>query len=186
MASRASIRRSSRFHLLGLGVGLVIIADQMQKAMDDEMGQMVVERLAFQARPRAPRSPRPARFAQHRRQRSPRRGGKAGKDSTLVGLSLPRQPALSARMCGIVGEDQAELGRAAGSAPISARRRVDGACRERASAASQASRPPRPGYRSSTSALSRGRSTACCVAAIVAAVQARRRSARARRRASRS
>ena len=48
--------RSSCFHRLGLGVGLVIVAEQMQKAVHGEMGEMIGERLALGSRPRAPSS----------------------------------------------------------------------------------------------------------------------------------
>ena len=39
MPSRARIARLQRLHALGLGCRLVIVADQMQKAMDDEMAK---------------------------------------------------------------------------------------------------------------------------------------------------
>ena len=87
------------FHHFRLGIGLMIIADQMQDAMHNEMRHVIGERLALVLQPRAATvsaasttSPSIGGSA------LPALAGKAGKDSTLVGLSLPRHPALSVRI----------------------------------------------------------------------------------------
>ena len=38
---------SSAFHRVGLGVGLVIVADEVEKAMHREMGEMMQESFVF-------------------------------------------------------------------------------------------------------------------------------------------
>ena len=53
MARRSRILRSSRSIFSRVAVVLVVIAEQMQKSMDGEMGEMVVERLALGAASRA-------------------------------------------------------------------------------------------------------------------------------------
>ena len=70
-------------------VGLVIIAQQMQKAMDDEMREMMAERLALGgrlARDGLDRRSRCRRIADRRAAAAPAYRA-AGNDSTLVGLS---------------------------------------------------------------------------------------------------
>ena len=99
MASLARTRALQRFHLFGLVVVLVVVAEQMQQAVDDEMGDMVRERLAFQCGLARDRLGGEHDVAQHRRQRRRLAAtGKPGKDRTLVGLSLPRHSAFSARI----------------------------------------------------------------------------------------
>ena len=90
------------FHLFGVAVVLVVIAEQMQKSVDGEVGEMMAERLALGDRlargrligdddvtdiwgGRADLPPFAARPA-----------GAAGNDSTLVAAFLPRQSRLSA------------------------------------------------------------------------------------------
>ena len=66
--------------------------------------------------PRAPGLVARRRYRRAAARRAICAGSTAGKDSTLVGLSLPRQRALSARTCGVVGEMNARLRRRARSA----------------------------------------------------------------------
>ena len=59
MSRRAMIVAFEPFHRVGLSIGLVIVAHEMQKAMHREMGEMMQERLGL----RRPHS----RAASHRR-----------------------------------------------------------------------------------------------------------------------
>ena len=90
-------------HRLRLAVVLVVVAEQMQETVHRKMGEMVANGLAFGpdfARDRlvgdrdVAEHGRPAAASPSRRVRATA----AGKDSTLVGLSLPRHCALSARI----------------------------------------------------------------------------------------
>ena len=102
MPSCARISRSSAFHDLGVVVFFVVVADQMQKAVDREMAEMMIERLLLVVGLPARRLDRRWRCrracAAHRRARAGPVGCKAGNDSTLVGLSMPRQLLFSVRM----------------------------------------------------------------------------------------
>ena len=44
------MRRSSRSIVCGVAIVLVVVAQQVQKSMDGEMGEVMVERLAFGGR----------------------------------------------------------------------------------------------------------------------------------------
>ena len=146
MASLGKDAPLERFHHLGLGVGLVIIAEQMQEAMDNEMGDMVRRAACLPVPPRARPSRRPARC---RRASAAARcaglSGKAGKDSTLVGLSLPRQSGIEGADIGVVGEDDAELAECPAHGRSRPSAAVDGTPRPAASSSLRpASRPLRP------------------------------------------
>ena len=93
------MRRSSRSISVGVAVVLVVIAEQMQKPMNGEMGEMMVERLAFGRRLPRDRLVGDDDVAEiwGRGRRFARRAA-AGNDSTLVGAFLPRQSRLSAWM----------------------------------------------------------------------------------------
>jgi hypothetical protein len=80
-----------RFHSVGVGIGLVIVADEVQKTMHGEMGQMVQENPIFIVTFPGNRLVGKYIF-------SPPAGAGAGNDSTLVGLSIPRQSRLRARI----------------------------------------------------------------------------------------
>ena len=90
------------FHLFGVAVVLVVIAEQMQKSVDGEVGKMVAERLALGGRFAGGRLigdddvtdiwGRPGGFSAL----CAWLAGAAGNDSTLVAAFLPRQSRLSA------------------------------------------------------------------------------------------
>ncbi len=111
MPSAASARAFQAFHFLCLSVVHVIIAEKMQKAMNHEMGEMVLERLAFKCRLARDRLAGKNNVAQHRFRAFARRDvGRPGKDSTLVGLSMPRHCDIDGAHLLVVGEDEAEFG----------------------------------------------------------------------------
>ena len=91
MASLASARRSSASISSASCVGLVIVAEQMQEAMDDEMRDMVLQRLAFQFRLARHRLGGQHDVAEHRRQRSAGfdRKGRKGQDVGRLVLAAP-------------------------------------------------------------------------------------------------
>ncbi len=90
------------------GIGLVIITDEMQKAVHDEMRQ-------HDLRTVLPSRLRLARHVSKAIVMSPRTAARlgappAGKDSTLVGGRLPRHCALSSRIAASSASKQADLG----------------------------------------------------------------------------
>ncbi len=130
-----------RFHLLGLGVGLVIVAEQMQQAVDDEMGDMVLERLVFQSRFLATVSAASTMSPSIGGSGPPFGNGKAGKDRTLVGLSLPRQPALRVRIW--ASSEKTMLSSERPAAPVSAKAADTARSTSASAPPHRASRPPR-------------------------------------------
>ena len=90
----------ARFHDRGLGIALVIEAEQVQDAVHDEMARDGRPAACAAPPPRARRSRRRARHRRAgpaRRPAAARPGRPVAKDSTLVGASLPRQSRFSSR-----------------------------------------------------------------------------------------
>ena len=99
MPSVASTSVSIASIALGLGVALVIEAEEMQHAVHDEMGDVIGERgMCLLARLREHGLGGEHHIAERPRLAELRRGSPAGKDSTLVEASLPRQVRFSARI----------------------------------------------------------------------------------------
>ena len=112
----AELRQNSAFeafHFSGFFIGFVIVADEMQKPMDGQMAEVMTERFVFViglATQSLIGDRDVARaYAADRRQRGPV-GCNAGNDRTLVGLSMPRQLALSVSDAGVVGQHDREFG----------------------------------------------------------------------------
>ena len=89
------------FHRFGVVVFFVVVADQMQEAMDRQMAEMMIERLLFVVGLPARGLIGDGDVAEHARRivgAAGPVGCSAGNDSTLVGLSMPRQLLFRVRM----------------------------------------------------------------------------------------
>ena len=101
MPSCARISCLERFHGFGVVVFFVVVTDQMQETMDRQMAEMMIERLLFVIGLLARRLIGDGDVAEHARRivgAAGPVGCSAGNDSTLVGLSMPRQLLFSVRM----------------------------------------------------------------------------------------
>ena len=103
MPSRASARTSRASMSAASRIVVMIVAEQVQRAVDDQVRRMLLDA----SRPFPPPRPRRRRAQGRCRQATVRdpatfalaksRSSAIGKDRTLVGLSLPRHLAFSAR-----------------------------------------------------------------------------------------
>ena len=92
------------FHQFRLRLDLMVVAEEMQNAVNDQMGKMMAQGPWIPPRPPAPTSRTLMQYRQDGEGRryagrpAPGNSG-AGKDSTLVALSFPRQVRFSSRIC---------------------------------------------------------------------------------------
>ena len=89
-----------RLHPLRLVLGLVVVPEQVQRAVHHQVGRCAAERLALGCRLAQHGLERHRDVAERAAARRPASGvpgSQAGKESTLVGLSLPRQSRFSSR-----------------------------------------------------------------------------------------
>ena len=93
----------------GLGIGFVVVADEMQEAVQDEMADMMVQRPNFVGRLPRHRFKGQNDIAQQRRKAvaSFKRKGREGKDIGRRVLAAPL--GVQGFDCGVVGENQAQL-----------------------------------------------------------------------------
>ena len=90
MPSGASRPDLERLHGLRLRLGLVIVAEEVQDAVHNKVRGMVRQGLAFAFLASRHRLEGERDVAERMAQRYARCSDRAGKDSTLVALSLPR------------------------------------------------------------------------------------------------
>ena len=110
MASLASARALDRLHRFGVLVVLVIMAQKMQQAMDHEMRNMVLQRLAFQFRLALQPSRRPARCRRASAESLSADFGRKGRKGQHVGRLVLAAPfGVQLLDMGVVGKDDAEL-----------------------------------------------------------------------------
>src|SRR6185312_7519492 len=92
-------------HLVGFRVGLVVVAEQMQQAMDHEMGDVVLQRLVFQYAFARHRLRCQNDIAQHGRHRTVTGGWKRRKRQDIGRLVLAAPAGVERLDMRIVGKD---------------------------------------------------------------------------------
>ena len=151
MPSPAKMAVSSAFHHFGLAVILMIITENVQETMEDQMGQMRLERSSPRPPPRGKPSPPQARYRRESAARFRRFRRGAGKGQDIGRLVLAAKFGLSDFMWASSVKTMRSSGASASIRFGNRARRPSLAGDAFRAGPLAASRRPRPGYRGRSS-----------------------------------